>query len=68
MSEKLYSIPEVAHMVQSAYEWEEFREVSEEVVSDWIASMYGNTWTQYFTLEEAQEIVNVARNNGWNFY
>ncbi len=66
MSEKLYSIPEVARMIQSAYEWEEFREVPEQVVSDWIAEMYG--WEKYFTLEEAQEIVNVARNNGWNFY
>lgn len=66
MAEKLYSIPEVARMIQSAYEWEEFREVPEQVVSDWIASMYG--WEQYFTLEQAQEIVNIARNNGWNFY
>ncbi len=66
MTEKLYSIPEVAHMVQSAYEWEEFREVPEQVVSDWIGSVYG--WEKYFTRDEAEEIVNVARNNGWNFY
>ncbi len=65
MAEKLYSIPEVARIVQSAYEWEEFREVSEQVVSDWLGSLYG--WEQYFTLEQAEEIVKMARNNGWRF-
>lgn len=65
MAKTYYSIPEVAQMVQSAYEWEEFREVPEQAVSDWIASMYG--WESSFTLEQAKEIVNIARNNGWRF-
>lgn len=65
MAKDVYFIPDVAQMVLSAIDWDEFRSVPEECVSDWIASLYG--WEASFSLEEAQAIVNMARNNGYNF-
>lgn len=62
----IYFIPDVSRMVLSALDWDEFRSVPEQTVSDWIASMYG--WEATFTREEAQGIVDLARNNGYNFY
>ena len=65
MNNDILWIPDVSRMVLSALDWDEFRSVPEEDVSDWIASMYG--WEATFTREEAQAIVDLARNNGYNF-
>lgn len=65
MGKKIYFIPDVARMVLSALDWDEFRSAPEQDVSDWIASMYG--WEATFTLAEAEAIVKMARNNGYRF-
>ena len=59
------SIPELISMIQSSYDWDEFGELSYDVVFEWIVSIYG--CEARFSLDEAEAIVANLRNNGYKF-
>ena len=63
--EMILSVSDVARMIQSAYDYDEFRYISEATVSEWLAVTYG--WDATFTLEQANSIVDSVRNNGYRF-
>ena len=59
------SIPELISMIQSSYDWDEFGELSYDVVFDWIVSIYG--CEARFSLDEAEDIIALIRSNGYQF-
>lgn len=60
---RYFSIPEVARRVNSRYEWEEFGELNLDTVAEWIGNTWG--WDNMFTLEEANNICDIAYNDGF---
>lgn len=61
----IISIPELISMIQSAYDWDEFGDLSYDTVFDYIVSIYG--CEARFSLDEAEAIVANLRNNGYHF-
>lgn len=59
-----FSVREVAEMVNSRYDWEEFGDLDIDTVAEWIAQIWG--WDRIFTLEEAKEVCNEASNDGYH--
>jgi hypothetical protein len=58
-----FSIWEVAGMVNSRYDWEEFGDLDIDTVAEWIAQLYG--WEKEFTMEEAKDVCLLASNDGY---
>lgn len=59
-----FNIREVAEMVASRYDWEEFGDLDIDTVAEWIAQIWG--WDKIFTLEEAEKVCNDASNDGYH--
>lgn len=59
------SIPELISMIQSSYDWDEFGELSYDVIFEWIVSIYG--CEARFSLDEAEDIIANIRSNGYQF-
>lgn len=63
---RTYSLWEVAEIISSRYEWEEFRELDPQIPAEWLASIYG--WdADRFTETQVNEILQMASNRGYHF-
>lgn len=60
------SLWECAVHIASAYEYYEFRDISEQEVYDWLAYYYDESGE--YTLEFTQSLIERLRNNGWYFW
>lgn len=55
---------EVAGLINSRYDWEEFGDLDEDSVVDWLVGEYG--WDRRFTIKEAHALCDYAALNGFS--
>ena len=60
------SLWDIAIRIVSAYEYYEFRCLSEQEVYDWLAYYYDES--EEYTPEFAQSLIERLENNGWHFW